>query len=194
MAELIQFKFNPEKAVQAAALLLKLHKNIRNKETMAYLGLLKMLYVSDRLALDRMDQPITGDRYFSMKNGPVLSIVYDLIKGKPVSDALEMWSQFISPRKKYDVSLISDPGDEELCEEEEDIIREVYSKLGHLDPFIVAEWTHFFPEWKMPNPTNSRVRIEVEELLRCLGRSSEEIENIRLEALREAYLDEVLND
>ena len=44
MTELIQFKFHPEKAVQAAALFLKLYRNISDQETMNYLGLLKMLY------------------------------------------------------------------------------------------------------------------------------------------------------
>ncbi|MEH2372401.1 MAG: type II toxin-antitoxin system antitoxin SocA domain-containing protein [Nostoc sp.] len=57
---LIQFRFHPEKAVEAAALLLKLHG-----KPMKYLGLLKMLYIADRVALKRMEQPITGDRYSS---------------------------------------------------------------------------------------------------------------------------------
>ena len=79
----ISFRFHPEKAVEAAAMLLKLHG-----KPMKYLGLLKMLYIADRLALKLMEQPITGDRYVSMDYGPVLSGVYDLIKGKPVDDAL----------------------------------------------------------------------------------------------------------
>ena len=197
MAESIQFKFHPEKAVQAAALLLKLHKNISGQETMKYLGLLKMLYIADRVALERMDQPITGDRYYSMRYGPVLSGVYDLIKGNSVDNALPLWSKYISPRRGYKncyISLLLDPGDEELCEEEEDVIREVYAKLGHLNPFDVAEWTHFLPEWQQPDPINSRVKIEVDKLLEYLHKSKEEIDFIRQEALREAYLDEVLND
>lgn len=57
----IQFQFHPEKAVEAAALLLKLHG-----KPMKYLGLLKMLYIADRIALERLEQPITGDQYVSM--------------------------------------------------------------------------------------------------------------------------------
>jgi Protein of unknown function (DUF4065) len=108
----IQFRFHPEKAVEAAAVLLKLHG-----KPMKYLGLLKMLYIADRVALKRMEQPITGDHYVSMDYGPVLSGVYDMIKGKPVDDALPLWSKFISPgNANYDVSLLGDPGDEDLCE------------------------------------------------------------------------------
>ncbi|MFN6033997.1 MAG: Panacea domain-containing protein, partial [Dolichospermum sp.] len=128
----IQFRFHPEKAVEAAAILMKLHG-----KPMKYLGLLKMLYIADRIALERIEQPITGDHYVSMKYGPVLSGVYDLIKGKPIDDALPLWSEYISPSDKNFVYLVKDPGNDELCEEEEEILQEVYQTFGHLDPFHV---------------------------------------------------------
>jgi uncharacterized phage-associated protein len=182
----IQFRFHPEKAVEAAAVLLKLHG-----KPMKYLGLLKMLYIADRIALERMEQPITGDQYVSMKYGPVLSGVYDLIKGTAVDQALPLWSQFISPRHEHHVALLSDPGDEDLCEEEEEIIQEVYQTFGHLDPFHVAEWTHDLPEWQ--DPHESRIPITVEDILKNVGKSDEEIAEIQQVVVREAYLDEVLN-
>lgn len=186
MLMLIQFRFHPEKAVEAAAVLLKLHG-----KPMKYLGLLKMLYIADRLALKRMEQPITGDHYVSMDYGPVLSGVYNLIKGKPVDDALPLWSKFISPRNENHVTLLRDPGDEDLCEEEEEIIQQVYETFGHLDPFDVAEWTHDLPEWK--NPHGSAIPILVEDILKNVGKSDEQIGEIQQEAIREAYLDGVLN-
>ncbi|WP_071192121.1 Panacea domain-containing protein [Trichormus sp. NMC-1] len=182
----IQFRFHPEKAVEAAAILLKLHG-----KPIKYLALLKMLYIADRIALQRIEQPITGDHYVSMKYGPVLSGVYDLIKGQPVDDALPLWSEYISPRNTNFVELIKDPGDDEMCEEEEEILQEVYQTFGHLDPFHVAEWTHDLPEWKGSH--NYSIPISVEEILRKVGKSEEEIEEIRQIAVREAYLDEVLN-
>ena len=181
----IQFRFNPEKTVEAAAVLLKLHG-----KPMEYLGLLKMLYISDRIALKRMEQPITGDHYVSMNYGPVLSSVYDLIKGKPL-DALPLWSKFISPRSEHQVGLLSDPGNAELCEEEEEIIQQVYEEFGQLDPFLVAEWTHSLPEWQYPS--GSATPILVENILKSMGKSDEEIGEIQQEAIRESYLDEVLN-
>ena len=53
----VQFWFNPQKTIEAAALLLKLNDN----KPMKYWGLLKMLYLADRTALQKMDLPITGD-------------------------------------------------------------------------------------------------------------------------------------
>lgn len=190
MSKLIKFRFHPEKAIQAAAVLLKKHGG-----QMKYLGLLKMLYIADRMALQRLEQPITGDRYVSMKYGPVLSGVYDLIKGKSVEDALPLWSKFISPRTQdYGVSLLTDPGNDELCEEEEEILRCVYRGFGQIDPFTVAEWTHDLKEWQQPQPITSSIPISIEDILINVGKSPEEIEAIRQEALREAYLDEVLNE
>ncbi len=183
----IEFQFYPEKAVEAAAILLK-----RHGKPMKYLGLLKMLYIADRVALAQMEQPITGDCYVSMDYGPVLSGVYDLIKGLPVENALPLWSKFISPREENCISLLGDPGDGELCEEEEMILQQVYDTFGHLDPFEVAEWTHDLPEWQDPN--GSAIPIVVEEILKNLGKSDAEIVRIQADVMREAYLDEVLGD
>jgi uncharacterized phage-associated protein len=182
----IEFQFHPEKAIEAAAALLK-----RHGKPMRYLGLLKMLYIADRIALERMEQPITGDHYVSMNYGPVLSSVYDLIKGNHASSALPLWSQFISPRHDNRVALLKDPGNDNLCEEEEDILQQVYQAFGHLDPFDIAEWTHDLPEWE--NPHGSAIPISVENVLASLGKSHEEIRAIRQEAAREAYLDGVLS-
>ena len=183
----VEFRFHPQKTVEAAATLLKLHG-----KPMKYLGLLKMLYLADRIALQKMDQPITGDHYVSMDYGPVLSGVYDLIKGKPVDEALPLWSKFISPRNNNHVQLLDDPGNDELCEEEEEIINQVYKRFGHLDPFLVAEWTHNLPEWQ--DPHGSAIPIAVETILKNLGKSDREIAEIQQESAWEAYLDEALND
>ncbi|MFN7198394.1 MAG: Panacea domain-containing protein, partial [bacterium] len=168
------------------------------------------------LALKTMDQPITGDRYVSMDYGPVLRGVYDLIKGQPVDSALPLWSKYISPRDSNYVDLLQYPGNEELCEEEEMILKQVYETFGHLDPFLVeelceeeemilkqvyetfvhldpflvSEWTHDLPEWK--DPHGSAIPILVEDVLGSMGKTEEEIEDISQEAQREAYLDGAL--
>lgn len=182
----IEFKFHPEKAIEAAGTLLKLHG-----KPMKYLGLMKMLYIADRIALERIEEPISGDHYVSMDFGPVLSGVYDLIKGQPVDGVLPLWKEYISPRKNNCVELLKDPGNDELCEEEDEILQEVYSEYGHVNRFKVAELTHDFPEWK--NPHGSAIPIDVEDILKNVGKSLEEISEIQHEVEREAYLDKVLN-
>lgn len=183
----IEYQLHSMKAVEAAAMFLRLHG-----KPMHYMGLLKLLYMADRIALERMEQPITGDSYFSMKFGPVLSSIYDLIKGKQVNEALPVWNRFIN-RSGYEVSLKGNPGSDELCEEEEDIISEVYKSCGNHDSFVLADLTHDFPEWQKPIPENSAIPLSVESILKSVGKSDTEIEEIQKEAARERYLDGVLN-
>jgi uncharacterized phage-associated protein len=184
----VEFRFHPQKVIEASALLLKLHGR-----PMKYLGLLKMLYIADRIALNRMEQLITGDDSVSMKYGPVLSGVYDLIKGNEVDETLSSWQKFIVT-KDHNVELLKELEIEALCEEEEEILTEVYKNFGNIDPFKVAEWTHDFPEWQDPKIFNKKaIPISIDEILKNLGKSDEEVAKIRQEALREAYLDEVLN-
>jgi uncharacterized phage-associated protein len=71
------FLFNIEKAIQAVAALLHFH----GSKEMSYLRMLKLLYIADRETLKETGRPITGDRIVAMEHGPVLSSVYDLIKG-----------------------------------------------------------------------------------------------------------------
>ena len=185
----IRFKFNPEKAVETAALFLKLRGN---KNSMKYLGLVKLLYTADRIAFERLDQPITGDSYVAKKFGPVLSNVYDLIKGK---DDNNIWFEYISTNfSNYEVQLKADPGINHLSRVELRIIQEVYEAVGHLDRFELAEKTHQeFPEWKNPLPAAKSAPIYIEEILRQLGKNDDEIRGIGEEAEKEAFLDAVLN-
>jgi len=184
----VKFRLHLQKVIEASALLLKLHG-----KPMKYIGLLKMLYIADRIALSRMEQPITGDDSVSMKYGPVLSGVYDLIKGNEMEGANLSWQKFIVT-KDNNVELLKELEIEELCEEEVDILTEVYNTFGKIDPFKVAEWTHDFPEWQDPKIFNKKaIPISIDDILKNIGKSDEEIAEIRQEALREAYLDEVLH-
>ena len=72
-----------------------------------------------------------------------------------------------------------------------ELYHEVYQTFGHLNPFDIAEWTHNLPECK--DPDGSRIPIVVDDVLRFMGKTVEEIAAIRQEAAREAYLDEVLS-
>lgn len=68
-----QFEFEPEKALAATAYLAA-----QTGETMY--PILKMLYLVDRLHLERYGRPVTGDRYVAMKEGPAPSAIYDCMK------------------------------------------------------------------------------------------------------------------
>ena len=119
----IRFKFDEVKATQAAAYLLK-----KNGNQMKYLGLIKLLYLADRENLKEMERSITGDRYVSMKNGPVLSAVKNLITEEDADR--EFWGKYISSPEDFVVRLKEDPGTDELCEFEEETLDRVFDQYG----------------------------------------------------------------
>ncbi|MBD2427910.1 Panacea domain-containing protein [Phormidium sp. FACHB-1136] len=183
----IHFRFDPEKTVEATAFLLKLHGEPINS-----FDLLKMLYMADRIALQTMDQPITGDQYISTDCGPVLSTVYYLIQGKSLDEISPTWEKFIAPCDDKRIYLVDDPGVGNLCDEEEGILKDVYYNFIQSDSCHRLEWGQNFPEWKKSYDF-SYPSIPVERILKVLGKTDHEINSIRQEALREAYLDEVLS-
>src|SRR5229473_2225152 len=96
----MQTRFNQTKAAQAAAVFLRLRGN-----KMSYLKLIKLLYLLDRTALDRWERPVTGDRYVSMKLGPVLSNVRDLIVWEQPGSETDLWHQLIRNTGSFEVEL-----------------------------------------------------------------------------------------
>ena len=79
------FRFHFEKTLQASAVLLGLDGGRMDR-----IRLLKLLYIVDRELLAEIGRPLTGDMAIAMKHGPVLSQVYDLIKG--IAGRTSEWS------------------------------------------------------------------------------------------------------
>jgi uncharacterized phage-associated protein len=191
IAMTIEYKLNPQKAVEVVAMFLKLHGD----KPMFYLGLMKLLYMAEKLSLQKFDTPVIGDRYVSMDKGPVLSGVYDLIKGKPLSDnpkALKIWTKYISPRNRtWEIKLVKDPSNDELCVNDENVIREIYAKKGAISRFDLVEYTHQFSEWR--DPHGSSIPIRIEEILNDLNKTEAQIKLVESDIYRENYLIRIVN-
>ena len=70
----MNFSFDVSKASQVAGWFLQQEGNRMN-----IMKLIKLVYLLDRLSLERRGLPVLGGDYFSMKNGPVISEMLDLI-------------------------------------------------------------------------------------------------------------------
>ncbi len=97
---MIVFKFNFEKTRQAASLILQEHHGSR----MEHIRLLKLLYIVDRELLAETGRTLTGDRPVAMARGPVLSQVYDLIKGQGSPEYVAKWREAVQ-KDGYEVVL-----------------------------------------------------------------------------------------
>jgi uncharacterized phage-associated protein len=169
----VRFQFNDLKTAQAAAYLLKLAGGRLN-----YMVLIKLLYLVDRQTLLSHGLPITGDRMFSMKNGPVLSQVLNFINEGTCLPKQSAWFDYVSPPSQYEVSLLkSDPETDELSRFELKLLQEVYAKYGTMEKWALVRLLHdILPEWKDPGSSSSP--IEPEDILRAEARSDAEIREV----------------
>ena len=81
-------RLNIQKAIQATGVLL----SNENSNRMSRIRLIKFLYIADRESLQEKGSPLTFDNWVAMDNGPVLSGVYDLIKGEHIH--ADLWLQY----------------------------------------------------------------------------------------------------
>lgn len=183
----MRFKFNDAKTAQAAACLLGL-----NGGTMSYMVLIKLLYLADRQMLLAFGRPITGDKPFSMRHGPVLSHVLDFITHGPKRDPDTEWFTLIGEPHGYDVSLkaATSPTDE-LSRHELQLLKQTHEKygaIGNMNRWDLIDLLHkILPEWK--DPGDSASRIEYVDILRAEDRSDEEIALIKSQADSAWFLD-----
>ena len=158
--EPMRFFFDERKAVQAAALLLDCEGG-----RMRYIKLIKLLYLADRTALIETGLPITGDRFVSMRYGPVLSHVLDLIRSRAAGS--RFWDPSIRTQG-YEVSLTRDPGRDELSEYDVETLRRIFEVHGRNTAWMdVVNATHGLPEWTDPGASSHP--IEPAEILRYAG-------------------------
>ena len=169
----MQFCFNEKKTAQAAAHVLKLAGG-----TLNYMKLVKLLFLADRQALVENEQPITGADMVSMKCGPVLSEVLDLIK-KGDHGA---WAEYVSPPLAYEVSLkCPKPDTDELSRYELRVLDAIYAKFGPAGEWDLVKWLHkHIPEWR--DPGGSVLAIEFDAVLRAQHVSEEDIQRISKDA------------
>ena len=139
---------------------------------MSHLKLIKLLYLADREALLRWSYPITTDQYFSMRRGPVLSNILDLINEGSASGEERIWETYISPRANHEVSLIADPPDAELSKAERALLREIFDQYAQLDRWALVDIVHEFGEWQSID--HGRSPIEYVDIFRAGGMTEAE--------------------
>ncbi|MDX9972580.1 MAG: Panacea domain-containing protein [FCB group bacterium] len=167
----MSFYFDPVHVTQAAAYLV----SCAGKPRMERMKLLKLLYFADRESLREQGFPITGDTPYAMEYGPVLSRVYDYIKGQCKNDpGQEFWSKHFQTVSSREVELINDAGMSELTRYEIGILEKVCTEHEHLDAMGLSELSHEFPEWAGNYVSGTSVVIPLDSLMDALGIAREE--------------------
>lgn len=166
--------FSDEKVAQMSAYFL-----MKRGGCMSHLKLMKLLYLADRESMDQIDEPITADTPVSMKNGPVLSMTYDLMKGETQS---ANWRRWVADIKDNEVELrhhVRSRDDfDELSDFDIDILDKIWAEHGHKTRWDLVEFTHkYCGEWR--DPGFSSIPIDPRSQFFALGRDLEEAEELR---------------
>ncbi len=174
-----RFRFNPEKAIQAVAFLLRRERGHR----MNYMRLLKVLYVAEREILADSGKPLTGSRVVAMQRGPVLEDLLHLIRGE--HRAIDQWSRVFQV-DRYNLEMTADPGAGLLSRFVTRKLEEVASRYEAFDEWDMVEVTHHLPEWMRNNPGESSKEIPLADILEAIGRG-DDLENIVANAREDDY-------
>ena len=112
--------------------------NQSKNNTIERLKLMKLIWLSDRLHLNKYGRLILKDRYKALPNGPVASL------------ALKM-SNYTLPNvytiKGYNIKALKDFDSSFFSKSDLKIMEYVWNKFGKLNSFKLRDYSHLFPEW-----------------------------------------------
>ena len=160
--------FDIEKATAAAAYIIECQGGEENMFV-----LIKKLYWADRSALIKWGKTITGDSFASMDKGPIVSTIYDLLKGKGSEKHLIQWNDVICRRENFKIILRKRSDKGMLSEREMEVLDDAEKTINDIRGSI-PKWLHKnCPEWK--NPHGSSIPIDPSQILRIAKKTEEEI-------------------
>lgn len=170
-----------EKLIQTTGYILKKYNG-----TLNYTKLIKILYLADRKAMSETGYSITGDSYVSMKDGPVLSSLYDLIKNRYYDRVVQYYWNSKFQTDGYSIYLVAQfIPDGLLSNFESETLDSTDRKFHYSSYSSLIDYVHDkknCPEWKN---TQSRIPISETEILRNVGFTDDDIRIIEEE--KESY-------
>ncbi|GHT96101.1 hypothetical protein FACS1894141_5860 [Spirochaetia bacterium] len=167
--------FQLDKLIQATGYVLK-----RNSFKMNYLKVIKILYLADRESIICTGQSMSGDSFVNMKNGPVLSRLYDLIKNRHTkAETQNFWNTRFST-DGYDLIANFDRIPEGgLSTFEKETLTRLDDQFKEASYGEMIDYVHkACPEWE---DTDTSKPIHLERILECAGMSPDEIDIILAE-------------
>lgn len=182
----MNFSFHIGKATEASCEFLQ-----RAGGQINIMKLVKLVYLLDRLSLDRRGIPVVGGDYLSMRNGPVTSEVLDIINaGRLFGEKDTRWEQCVSDRRDHDIKLERIPKREQLSDAEVKLLDEIWAQHGGKDQWQLVEWCHAHcGEWTPVS--RGCAPIAVERIAQALGKPPEIVQKLSREAAELNMLDEI---
>ncbi|HEY1657597.1 MAG TPA: Panacea domain-containing protein [Candidatus Sulfotelmatobacter sp.] len=163
--------FDIRKAIAASSFILQRQGG---RDSMFFL--VKKLYYADRTALICWGNSITGDELSSLPSGPIVSHIYDLMKGSGSALNLKLWDAAIK-REGNTISLKSGSLEGPLSEREKEVLEKSRETINNIRGIKVSTWFHDnCPEWTDPGHSSSP--IDPSQILRIAHKTEEEIRKL----------------
>jgi hypothetical protein len=183
MVSSVNFRFDVTKATEVACQFLQ-----REGGSINIMKLIKLVYLLDRLSLERRGIPVVGGAYFSLPNGPITSELLDLVNSGGLWGLQNCrWEEFISDRQNHQVVLVKDAGHGHLSDSEVALLEAVYLEHGKKTQWELRDWCHEHCEEWTPLE-DGRERIGLERIARALGKTGEQITRLQEEAAELSFL------
>lgn len=157
--------------------------------------ILKLIFWADKYHLVRYGRPITGDKYFALPQGPVASLIYDLLEqveanpysqeAKRLAENLEVDHRYANPRFKAKRAFDA----EALSRSDIAALDKVITEYGQMKFEELRALSHATPAyeraWNSRGLLNKRARINFEDFFdedadALAGAKEEMLENFSL--------------
>lgn len=168
--------FNKDTRIQAVDYLIR---NSTDTHSLDKISILKLLFFADRYHLRKYGRTISNDNYYAMKNGPVASKTYDLLKSIPDEQELEKDGLYsIKSRgaflEREDYDCLSDTDLEAL-----NFSIKNFSKFSSKE---LVRISHLYPEWKRfekeLSVSNSSYAIQIDDFFSSTTEDTKEYDVI----------------
>lgn len=164
--------FNIDKAIAATAYLLEQEGGSDDM-----FPLIKKLYYADRSALIAWGDSITGDRLASLKKGPIVSMIYNLMKGEGREENQILWDNAITREQPHTIRIRKEVNRGVLSQREMEELEKSRVVINGIRGETIADWLHRnCPEWTDPGDSSSP--IDPSTILRLANKNEEEIRSV----------------
>lgn len=110
----------------------------KSMNTIERMKLMKLLWLSDRLHLNKYGRLILKDRYKALPNGPIASTALNIAQyGIPGSIKIDSYN--VIATKEFDSDFFS--------KSDLKIMEYVWNKFQKMESFEFSEYSHRYPEW-----------------------------------------------
>lgn len=115
-----------------------LHFINKNGGSIDLLKLMKLIWMSDRIHLNKYGRLISQDSYYALPLGPVPSNIYD--KSKKGNE--------FTKKTGYNISSTQMSIDDFFSKSDVEVMEYVWNKFNTKDGLPFSDYSHNFPEWK----------------------------------------------